>query len=794
MEAIELARQAVDATPKDHPDRPACLNNLGANLGHRYLRTEAIADLEEAIQVAQQAVDATPKDHTDRAARLNNLGTYLRHRYVRTEAIADLEEAILFARQAVDATPKDHPDHPACLNNLGAYLGDRYSRTEAMVDFEEAIRVARQAVDATPKDHPDRAARLNNLGAYIRNRYSRTEEIADLEEAIRVARQAVSATPKDHPDRALFLNNLGTSLSDRYSRTESMADLKESITHYESALILDEAPIDIRMTAGILHLRSCALLSDWERGSKYSTMSVEIAPRLTSRSLETLDKQHRLSQIVGLACDASAAAFNAGKIPLIALNLLEQGRGVLGASLDDMWTDILDLRTRHPNLAERFISLRDELQPPIEERVSPLTRSHMPFPKTQGDQRHFAGSELDRLIVEIQQQSGFEDFLRPSGESEILDAGKYGPIIVINVSKYRCDAILIERHQIRSVPLPNLTHKGVAEKVQQGSLESPEVLKWLWDVIGLPVLDALAFTEPPPDDKWPYVWWIPTGPLSKFPLHAAGYHGTNCSVLDRVMSSYSSSVKAIIHRRRHRNHQDAPKGRNKALLVALQDTPNQDRLPFAAREVKLLSDLCKSSNLDPVQTKQHKKDVVAQLPSCTILHFAGHGHTDNKDPSKSALLLEDWESDPFTVSNLLEMNLREHGLFLAYLSACGTGEIRDERFFDESIHLISACQLAGFRHVIGTLWEVNDESCMDMAKTTYDEIIHGGMTDESVCLGLHKATRNLRNRWLQTSKVKRNRKLVKNATPDKVKQKQAASRNAYDSRLPRKVNPCDSDE
>ncbi|KAF2189925.1 hypothetical protein K469DRAFT_519559, partial [Zopfia rhizophila CBS 207.26] len=68
--------------------------------------------------------------------------------------------------------------------------------------------------------------------------------------------------------------------------------------------------------------------------------------------------------------------------------------------------------------------------------------------------------------------------------------------------------------------------------------------------------------------------------------------------------------------------------------------------------------------------------------------------------------------------------------------------------FDESIHLISACQLAGFRHVTGTLWDVNDESCVDMAKTTYQEIIHGGLTDESVCLGLHKATRKLRDHWL----------------------------------------------
>ncbi len=69
---------------------------------------------------------------------------------------------------------------------------------------------------------------------------------------------------------------------------------------------------------------------------------------------------------------------------------------------------------------------------------------------------------------------------------------------------------------------------------------------------------------------------------------------------------------------------------------------------------------------------------------------------------------------------------------------------------DENMHLISACQLAGFRHVVGTLWEVNDKLCLEMARILYQVIANDGLTDESVCLGLHKATRELRDRWLKT--------------------------------------------
>jgi CHAT domain-containing protein len=76
---------------------------------------------------------------------------------------------------------------------------------------------------------------------------------------------------------------------------------------------------------------------------------------------------------------------------------------------------------------------------------------------------------------------------------------------------------------------------------------------------------------------------------------------------------------------------------------------------------------------------------------------------------------------PLTVSSLLGTNLRQHAPFLAYLSACGTGQVGDAKYFDENIHLISGFQLAGFRHVIGTLWTVEDERCLDISRTTYQK-------------------------------------------------------------------------
>lgn len=139
-----------------------------------------------------------------------------------------------------------------------------------------------------------------------------------------------------------------------------------------------------------------------------------------------------------------------------------------------------------------------------------------------------------------------------------------------------------------------------------------------------------------------------------------------------------------------------------------------------------------------------------------MFHFAGHGYTDRTDPLQSRLLLEDWRSDPMVVDDFLQINMRENSPFLAYLSACGTGQTASDEHLDESIHLISAFQLVGFRHVIGTLWEVDDAKCVDMARLVYEHMSQHGMTDESVCQAVNDAARELRNRWIKEHDLEKN--------------------------------------
>ncbi|KAL8366742.1 hypothetical protein RB595_010551 [Gaeumannomyces hyphopodioides] len=752
--AIRVCREAVDSTPSDHQDRAMFLNNLGAHLGDKYLRTGAMANLEEAIRVCREAVDVTPLNHPDRAERLNNFGIRLGDKHLRTGVMADLEEAIGMCREAVDATPSNYPSRAGLLNNLGIRLGDKYFRTGAMADLEEAIRIGRKAVDATPSDHPSRAGLLNNLGNRLSDRYLRIGAMEDLEEAIRTGREAVDATPLNHPDRAGMLKNLGVRIRDGYSQTGTVASLEEARKCFVTALHHPASVVSVRIAAGRHLLSSPAILQDRQAYSIAET-TIGLIPLLAPRSLRNSDKRHLLSVAVGLSSDAAAIALHTSKGPAAAIELLETGRGVIAGTLFEQ-SDLTALECEHPDLARSFIDLRDLLDASAPAGSLATAEHPTGAAEIEGNRRRDAGLQLSNLIETIRSKSNFERFLLSASKADMVEAARHGPIVVLNVSSYRCDALVIQqsdagsgvRSGIRLLELPHLSRDALNNRARK--LKTLDTLGWLWDAIVCPILNFLGFTGPLSESQWPHVWWVPTGALTRFPLHAAGHHlrRTGETAVDRVVSSYASSVKAIIHSRR-RPHQAPAAGEfQNAVVVAMQNTPKQQRLEHANDEINAVVTICESMGLPPNRPRPYKADVSSALKACRVFHFAGHGSTHPTEPLQSQLLLDDWDLEPFTVANLLETNLTSKPPFLAYLSACGTGQILDEASVDESIHLASAYQLAGFRHVVGTLWSVDDRLCVGMARIMYGFLRDEGMEDKSVRRGLHRATRMLRDQWV----------------------------------------------
>ena len=119
--------------------------------------------------------------------------------------------------------------------------------------------------------------------------------------------------------------------------------------------------------------------------------------------------------------------------------------------------------------------------------------------------------------------------------------------------------------------------------------------------------------------------------------------------------------------------------------------------------------------------------VLQLLPGYSIAHFACHG-VSTINPANSHLLLlkkstlNDCveEVDKLRVKDIAALRLQ--AARLAYLSACSTANSTSSELADEVTHIVSSFHIAGFIHVIGTLWPSQDQACQEMATDFYSAL------------------------------------------------------------------------
>jgi tetratricopeptide (TPR) repeat protein len=774
-EAVTTLREAADATPADHPDRARALSNLGGALHVRFDRTGELTDLNAAVTAGRKAVDSTPVGHPDRAVRLSNLGFTLQVRSERTRELDDLDEAVTLGRRAVGAAPAGYPARATMLGNLARALQRRYERTEAPADLDAAITAARDAVDATPADHPDRAVWQAGLGGALLTRSLRTGAPADLDTAITAARDAVDATPVDHPNRAGMLSNLGGALQARFDRTGKLADLDAAVNVLREAATLEAASPRLRAVAATTWGLAAGAGGRWPEAVAAFAVTFDLLGLVAPRNLTRGDQEHQLADLGGLASHAAACCVRADQADR-AVELFEQGRGILLGQALDTRTDLTELAERHPDLAERFTKLRDDLDQAHDGQHAVTLAAEAVGVAGLGDEaahqaaqrRRQATRAFDQLIVSIRDMPGYAGFLRRLSARDLAAAAPDGPVVIVNPSQFGSHAlILTSGGAFEPVPLNNVTPERVEQEVTGllTALEDPRrprtteerltaVLRWLWDAIADPVLDRLGLTGPPAvGEASPRLWWCLPGLLSFLPLHAAGHHDTRAdavpqTVADRVISSYTPTVRALLYARRSypadgAGHRDQADGQEDILVVAMPSTPGDRSLPYAEHEADLLRQRFPGRTRTLTGSGATYATVIRALARARLAHFACHGTADLANPSASRLLLHDHKQKPLTVSDVARLRL-EHA-DLAFLSACSTAR-PGTRLTDEAIHLASAFQLAGYRHVIGTLWPVTDSAAAKVANGIYSALADAGTTNASAA-ALHAVTRQLRDLW-----------------------------------------------
>ncbi|MFI8835054.1 CHAT domain-containing protein [Streptomyces afghaniensis] len=787
-EAVIIEREAVACTSAGHPLRVQFMGNLAVNLNALFHATGDLAHVMDAIDVARRAAEATA-GQGDHPRSLGILAVVLHKRFEVTGELQVLSEAVDHARESVRLGASLVAGQAQRLSNLGAMLSDLFTRTGEASVLDEAIDAHRAAADVTADDDPGRAVRLANLGGVLGLAYEKFGDRNALRDAIAARRASVAATAQDSPHWPGYIASLAAALGDwctnpvapaaarreppdpqvlaeavglarsaarraeqdAYSRAglltrvanvlalgfRHLGDgdaLTEALGCYREAAASAGSPAESRAEAADRWGDLAAEAGQFDVAAEGYAAAVRLLPRLAGRRLGREDAQYWLGRFAGVAADAAACALAAGD-EVSAVTLLESGRCVLAAQALDSRGDLSDLRERAPELAERFRTLTAE------------------FETDTTSDRVALADELDAVTDRIRALPGMELFLRPPLLTDLTAQAHEGPIVYVNVSRHRCDALIITPDGVRSRALDRLSEETVSHRVRalhtaftKGRLAAEQAihdtLEWLWDTIVGPVLGELGLTaEPAADGPWPRIWWAPVGPLSLLPLHAAGHHRDGGPVLlDRVVSSTTPTIRALGHARAgRRDDRNEPR----LLVVAMPHTPDAPDLPGAQAEADHLAALIPGATV-LVGADATRDAVLDALPASGWAHFACHGYSDPDNPSDSHLALHDHDRAPLRVLDLSRLRLRNAEF--AFLSACDTARTT-ARLSDEAIHPLAAFQIAGFSQVVGTLWRVDDVVAPAFSQQLYGELIADRAGALCASAAVHRTVRQLRAKY-----------------------------------------------
>jgi CHAT domain len=413
----------------------------------------------------------------------------------------------------------------------------------------------------------------------------------------------------------------------------------------------------------------------------------------------------------------------------------------------NLWLDLEDLRRHDPKLTEEFYrntreltqaSFRDPSQPPLTELEEQAYR-------------RAAGKHV-QLVSRVRSLPGFSRFLLPPLIAELQQAASGGDVVVINASRFRCDALIIRSNmQLELAPLPGVTLDTVEHLVadflvqvnefEEGRLTSiSDLFHQTWSLFGGSTIKHLAYGSP---SLPPRLWWCMTGSLTFIPTHACfpkpvrSRKTQGQGMMDLAVSSCTTTLSALV--RHLRNDKSPPLS---ILAVAQPDGGCEGGpLPCASSEVEIvrgLSMLHTSILVGPNATVDTVADVLA---SATWVHFACHGVQNVNQPMNSAFMMYD---NHLTLARIAQSSSRSAQF--AYLSACQSAK-GSKTLPNESLHISASLYFEGFRSVIGTMWSINDNDSLVVANEFYRQLLKNDATapqESDTVHALHRAVQYLR--------------------------------------------------
>lgn len=743
--------------------------NLYILLLRRYERSGDTTDLEQCITYAATALDASPLDADEdytRAGCLTNLAGGLEHRYVQYYEIGDLRRAIALSEESVALVPEGHEYRAGLLANLVGMFGLLYTETKDIGDLEKAMRYSEEGLSAT-KDDRARAGVLINLGDILHSKFKGTADVECLQRAILYAERALEAFPADHLARGMAFLDLGGRYLDRAHYYDSPDDLERSVFAFKEAwaytyLMPSERVRAARGAAAVLLLRPGGAME------AYSLLegAILLLPEVSPRSLAGDQLMSSMYGIHGLAADAASAALEAGIAAAEAMKLLEMSRGIMAGIAIDCRSDLSDLSLTDRGLFNEFNNLRVEIDTPLPEWMAVNYR--VPMIEAIRRRREAVDNMAD-LITKIRNLPGHEEFQLPLSPAKLMSMAADGAIVTFCSSSLRSDAIIVTTSSITSIPLPKLSFTelearlgdGAIAKLSSGTFRTygarnnslRDLLLWLWNAAVWPVLQQLKLTATASSEAadLPHICWIGTGLLGVAPFHAAGDYSRNADPLQNTMSyavsSYTPTIKALSYAR-EKDLTILGRGtdsRSRMLLVTMPVTPGEADLPDVEREVENILKVTKGSIASTHLAQPSADEVLREFESFAAMHLACHGISDSSTPSRSHLVLlaSDGRADCLSIRRISRRNTATSAQ-VVYLSACSTAESTGVPFADECLHIASGFQLAGFSHVLASMWSAESKVCVTVSTEFYRALFDGtGEGHRKVRTAFHQAVKRV---------------------------------------------------
>jgi tetratricopeptide (TPR) repeat protein len=780
-EGICLRRVVLDLCPVGHQHRPKALDKLSHVLMSRFIQSGNIDDLDERIQILREAVSLCPEGHTDRGHYLNNLAVSLGiYRFDHQGNPNDLDEAISLHEEALHLRPVGHEYRNVSLDTLGGALVARFNKRGARDDITRAISLYREALTLCPPGHPRRVTKLNNLASALETRYVKMDVSEDLNEAIDLYRECLQLVGLDHPERPATLSNLSSALCSRFRHTRKNEDVEEAIDlcqqslealpslhpdRYFSYRWLQEAylsyyrvqlnPPDLSLAVDYFRLASGHPTQGFPRRIRTALNWVNEAESHQHDSaleayqvcLELFDSHVMTrSSIIArrkaatafrrarsLPVDAASCAIRRGNLPQ-AVELMEQGRGQQWSLVSRLRTPLEDLESTSPELARQVSELNKCL---ADAQGSAGTTDRAAADRAATKYRGLT-RQWESAVAEIRNLQGFSRFLLPPAYKDLQAAARHGPVIIFIASKYSCSAIIVptseEPHHvpltsISLVDLNNLKERftGAIRNASRMDPTQPRnylivLLRIVWNNIMIPVVNVLENVLKL--KRHSRIWLCPTAAFTSIPLHAASPflikadRSREPCLEDLYICSYTPTLSALVRSRQLMKKRVTP-----SFVAIGQGQPGAGKgkaLLAVDSELELVGELVPATaNRTTISgNAATRAGALKALEENTWVHLACHGKQDPAQPYHSHFVMKD---DHLTLLDIMEKDM-PHAEF-AFLSACHTA-VGDKETPDEVIHLAAGLQFAGFKSVVGTLWEVDDSVAKHVVEAFYKYMFH----------------------------------------------------------------------